>query len=384
MLLTKKDIKRHPRSSTTLFYYKDKLYRGIHAKRMAVLPLIDKCENIQPYIKTNLKLQWGDEVRPVIEHPILPHLVKVQELTPRQTLKVVQSLCKINAELTKNKFILYDIHEGNIGYHRGQPLWLDYGAIVQVDKNYKTYAYLKLAYIIHKYVIKDYKGGYSKFNDKALHKLGGGLSTLYKSDYAKPESWLKLLKWVSVLKLPVQKSHWNDKYSHNMDIANPANVNPKAKIVSNLLNEIQYKTVTDIACNKGYYSLLSAHNKDVDVVGFDFVEPCIDFADSFDPKARATFGCSTIEKFLNNKDEEIERYSSDLVIALAIVHHITFPQPHVQFAKLMASLTKKYLILEDINTEATYEKLLPKHGMKLVKRINSYPGSRKLSLYEKV
>ena len=84
---------------------------------------------------------------------------------------------------------------------------------------------------------------------------------------------------------------------------------------------------------------------------------------------------------LGRPHDEKERYSSDLVIALAIVHHITFK--HITFAKLLADLTKKYLLLEDINTEKVYETHLTKYGLKLIKRINSYPGNRKLSLYHR-
>ena len=87
MILTKKDIKRHPNSSTTLFYHKDKLYRAINKNDLPFLDDVINCKYMQPCVKTDLKLRWGKELRTVIEHPIIKHMSKIQELTAKQSLK---------------------------------------------------------------------------------------------------------------------------------------------------------------------------------------------------------------------------------------------------------------------------------------------------------
>tara|TARA_R100001244_G_scaffold25113_4_gene25597 strand:+ start:58562 stop:59731 length:1170 start_codon:yes stop_codon:yes gene_type:complete len=386
MILTKKDIKRHPDSSSTLFYHKEKLYRGLQSRELQFLDAISSCKYTQPYSKTDIKLRWGKELRTVIEHPIIEHLIKIQELTCKQSLKIVVGLCEMNVELLKKGIVLFDIHEGNIAYSRGEFVWLDYNAVAEIDSNYASYSFVKLAYIINSYVFKkDVQGGYSKYNGKSVNGHGGWLANhhkRYKGNCQSKEFWDELLTWVKTIKLPQKKNHWYNNYSNIMDVKHPEKVNPKAKIVSDLLDELEYKTVTDVACNKGYYTFLAIDKQQGGVesaVGFDYVEPCIDDADGFDKSLPATFVYSDIERLIRNEYREIERYSSELVIALAIVHHITFK--HEIFAKLLANLTKKFLILEDINTAEVYEKALIKHGLELVKRISSYPGGRKLSLY---
>lgn len=77
------------------------------------------------------------------------------------------------------------------------------------------------------------------------------------------------------------------------------------------------------------------------------------------------------------------RFSSDLVLALAIVHHIKKVMPHEQFANCLADIAKKYIIIEDVGTQKIYQTQFENRGFKLEKRLTSYPKERTISLYVK-
>jgi hypothetical protein len=102
-------------------------------------------------------------------------------------------------------------------------------------------------------------------------------------------------------------------------------------------------------------------------------------------KLPAIFAIKTIEEFINNDNFETSRYKSDLVVALAIVHHLKIQKmPAVDFVNMLDSICNRYIILEDVDEAEVYETLFLERGYELVKRIDSSPLPRTLSLYRKL
>jgi ribosomal protein L11 methylase PrmA len=155
-------------------------------------------------------------------------------------------------------------------------------------------------------------------------------------------------------------SDWSGYYNNN--ILSTTYLENKEKIFVEFINAIPFHSALDLGANNGRFSLLLAEQK-AEVVAVDadwqsvahlystikeknipnILPLCVDIANptpatGFQHAERASFS---------------ERMQSDLVVALALVHHLVFsnniPLPGV--ATCLASLTKEYLLVEFILAE---------------------------------
>jgi SAM-dependent methyltransferase len=215
--------------------------------------------------------------------------------------------------------------------------------------------------------------------------LGGPLWDISQKDFTKPSTWQEVSSFVKNFPITIPASHWSENYSNTMDIDHPEALGDKGVNVKKLLDELEYETATDVACNKGYYSFLAAR-KAKSVIGFDLVPACIKQAQEFNNtfKLPVVFAVKTIQSIIDNKLYEENRYSSDLVIALAIVHHVKNEMSSEKFAGLLTKLSKKYILIEDVDQQVEYQNVFSKLGFSLHKRLSSSPQSRTLSVYRKM
>jgi hypothetical protein len=103
-----------------------------------------------------------------------------------------------------------------------------------------------------------------------------------------------------------------------------------------------------------------------------------------EPKYKCIFKQLTLDDLFSNKKQEIYFSRSDLVVALAVVHHLKIQKiSSEKFCQLLSVLTNKYILLEDIDSATEYEKNLSKLGFKLSQRLPSFPEGRTISLFEK-
>jgi len=151
-----------------------------------------------------------------------------------------------------------------------------------------------------------------------------------------------------------------------------------------MMNDISFRTVTDVACNKGYYAMYAAKRAQ-SVVGFDVDVQCVHEATKLAKKrkANAIFAVKNVNTLVNCKLHENLRFYSDLVLALAIVHHLNGVVKPKAFARGLSNISNKYILIEDINSAKLYKDEFVKLGFELIRREESYPLPRSLSLYRR-
>ena len=395
VILTEQDIIRHSASSELncpLFWYQNRLMRSRTPYMRYTFDKIlsSNISTIQSAVETEFMLNFATtdgyrHTMPVYEHKVYTHRVRVQELPATQVKEFVSEICKLNAQLLEHDLIARDVHESNAVLTIDGIKWLDYGAIVEASPDSCTTSFVLCCYLVNKYILKKIKcNAYETCLDDV--KKGGDIfAVLADRDFTKASSWLETAGAIENLPVELDKSHWSENYSNTMDIAHPETLGDKGKNVAAILEELDFETVTDVACNKGFYSFLAA-KKAKSVIGFDLIPACIEIARTFNKqfKLPAIFGAKTIESVRDNKAFETIRYRSDLVMALAIVHHIRDVISQADFVKTLLSISNKYILIEDIDQVAIYEKLFLEQGCELVKRVNSTPSPRTLSLYKKL
>jgi len=217
-----------------------------------------------------------------------------------------------------------------------------------------------------------------------------------------------ILKWEQPA---LQQSTWSDYYEK--DIAEDAYLDDKTNIIRKWLMHLQPNTVIDIGANTGKFSFLAAAICDYVVVVEEDMA-CVEKIQA-EIKSKACTNINTLVADITqpspglgweNKEKKalLERVQGDMVIMLALVHHLCISKniPLSFVAKLTASITTRYAIIEfvpkedskaaillanrkDIFNDYTEEKFIA-HFQNHFSIIQSHPcqaSSRKLFLLEK-
>lgn len=390
-ILTKNDVIFHPISSSELFWYDDRLFR-IEKEHNCIFDLMNiKSNIIQPIYATNFCLDLNgifynfSTIANLYEHKIYHHRIRISELPKPRVKKMIIDLCKLMIETIPYNIIFTDIHEGNINDTIDGIKWLDYGAFSYLNDTTSKTAFVLVGYFVYKYLLDVNISDHEHICLNDIRNLGGDFATLVDLDFKQIKSWTQTINVINNISTNLEASHWSDNYSNTMDIDHPETLGTKGINIWNILQKLDYETVTDVACNKGYYSFLAA-KKAKSVLGFDLIPACIDKALAFNEnfKLPVVFGVKKIEDIYRNKMFETFRFKSDLVMALAIVHHISNVISPAEFVKMLHSICNKYVLIEDIGTMCVYQALFEQHGFVLQERLESTPSSRTLSLYRKL
>ncbi|HLY69271.1 MAG TPA: class I SAM-dependent methyltransferase [Puia sp.] len=148
---------------------------------------------------------------------------------------------------------------------------------------------------------------------------------------------------------------WNNYYDET--ILSKNYLAAKDKIFREFVSDINSGKVMDIGCNDGYFSKILAE-KNTNVIAVDFDSQCINrlyveaksknerniltfCIDLTNPSPAVGFNHSERQSFA-------DRAKSDMVTALALIHHLVLSKnvPLPDVARMMADLTKKYLVIE--------------------------------------
>jgi hypothetical protein len=390
VLLKLSDVTKHELATSDyqmLFWYQKQLYRSIPMSAGLDFSRImqSNCPEIQSMTPTNFELEHPEGPASVFLHKNYLHRVRPNEVPPNIAKEFVLAICRMNAKLTANYLVITDIHEDNISYTIDGVKWLDIGAIQENNAANAIRAFVATGYLIGKHVLKKINPSVSHqhIDITGIKPLSPTLKGACELDYTKPESWAELERIViATAPRESMSSHWADEYTPSIELDQPETRDLKGINVAHLLGELDYKTVTDVACNKGFYSFLAArHAKSV--IAFDQDEKCIKkaYEHNSNLKLPVVFAVKSIDDMISNQIYESKRFKSDLVLALAIVHHIKM-EPAV-FVNMLDSICQKYILIENIDSDHIYQSLFKGARYELVKTMPSSPAPRTLSLYRK-
>jgi len=234
-----------------------------------------------------------------------------------------------------------------------------------------------------------------------------------KTDFSKlrQKFFHQLRAEVEKIKIPIQKSAWYKYYGKDFDYSlKPSpSWNQKQRVVNEVLDEIKPKTVLDIACNRGWYSMLAA-SRGCGVVAFDKDEDCVSQL-FFDAKDKGLKVLPLVMDVLNptpsfgwNASQfpsALERFKCDMVFAFALVHHLVFKQLQNfdRIIETFSHFTNRWLLIEFPLPEDEKVKLMwvdrcrwynlenftasLNARFEIKKTFDSFPATRKLFLCEK-
>ncbi len=165
-----------------------------------------------------------------------------------------------------------------------------------------------------------------------------------------------LRKDVQSISLETGRSRWARYYADIESFFRPAEFNEKQAAVSRLLNELGPKTVADIGCNRGGYSILAAQAGS-HVTAFDTDESSIAMLYQL-VRERHLDILPLVIDVLNPSPAcgwramqfpaAPQRFRSEMALALALVHHlaITQRQTFERIVPALADYAEKWLLTE--------------------------------------
>jgi hypothetical protein len=213
--------------------------------------------------------------------------------------------------------------------------------------------YLKPGVLLH---IHLHARSQKKFEDASAARPNPGTPQNGHGPDRKPAIIESLRSLIQSIRLPSVETEWENYYSKNLAHYSPAANMQKKSAVAEMLGSVKPETVFDIGGNIGEYSRLASANGAYTVC-FDIDPLCVQrnyerargerdrsilplMTDFTNPSPMLGFG-------LSERDSLLKRGKADVVIALAVLHHlrITGNAPLALIAAFLSGLGR-YLILE--------------------------------------
>lgn len=385
LLLKEKDIVFSDTSivdeAGKVFFYCGRVFRAIYSKEFAELyiDLLDK-EWIKEIFDAGLVKTWICEdlelegAHLILEHRKIPFETHPAECTSKMHWLAAKAMIGINLKLSKYGYILKDSHPWNLMYHKGNPYYIDFGSMIKADKVSDAWGSEFRKYFGIPIWLASTKWKKFALEYRRQHLTGFGLEffeliilkkLLFRTldnilRYTnKPLIFFSLVdKWLDKHRpLNSYKEYWAGyMQSHGVDPLSPRLV--KQKFVYDILKLERPKKVLDCAVNKGFYAEMAAR-LGASVIAFDYEELCVDTCLCLADKKRLDITPVIMDFKLPTPNygiglcggSAIERFQSDIVLALGIAHHLCINQslPVKTFCDVCLNYAKKGIVFEYVD-----------------------------------
>lgn len=355
------------------------LYRVVPPRHEPTLDLTARVKGFQPFSRTPYRMALGPHPScSVVRIPRIPFQVRIQELTRARAMEVIRFLVRLSIECHAHGYTPWDIHEGNVLWWDG-PRFVDLDAPRPLTHQSAAMSFVRIGYLMYRYVFGRQLMDHTKFDFAALRKQGGWMAEqVGRSDFTAPDLWTGLRSVLDAAHAPSPPvTHWSQEYATG-DLDTLA-ANPKISSVLDLVRPGD--TLLDVGCNKGYVCRLLANRFDA-VLGFDIDEASVDAATK-DAAPGVNFAHFGIDHLRLVEPLPIhKRFEADVVLALALTHHLqNAGVPTATTAATLARLCRRELLIEDIADVGGYRQALTSHGLRVAQCVPSHPPSRTLTLW---
>lgn len=411
-----------------VFHHEDEIFRGIYPEvqdfyqelfdRGTIDSLIQNFGLVESSI-ADFRLQ-DSSVGMVLKHRKISPVSFCTEWSPSMLKAAGQLTLDLTIELLKNDLTLQDAYPWNIVFDGPTPRFVDFTSIVSNDAPMLWPAYQQFMNCFYyplmmsvdgkgsfvRLAMNNYIDGLDVQETYKLMDLGtffrnpGKSFSIYLSVMLnaflqnRPELKVKLtqtiqknqkkpntsmqLRFLKNLsrrfsKMNYRKSsdHWNNYYQWQDPTVD---FSKKIEAIESALQTFQPKTVLDIGCNTGRFSILAAKSG-ARVTSLDSSESCIDSLYQYAAKEKLTILPLVVNAlaptpssgFMGQQFSSLmDRAPSDVVFCLGLMHHlhINGRQPFSKIAELLASLTRKGLVFEYVDLQDDNNNLLD-HGRKI-------------------
>ena len=408
-------IKNHP---DEIFRLINNEYREFYEKLLTSPALSNLFKN--GLIETKISDKKGPKGELVLQHKKIHHINYPYEWSREMIKDAGIFFLDFNTELIRNGFFTNDSHSFNICFDNKKPTFIDFGSISknheQIGRGWVWEFFNYFVFPVIYFSIDTGKAYRNCMIDHAavrgfdawdftrstcalilkliyhrqnpfpkIKVLISGLILYYSSikSAKQIDSTEKQLQFISGLKDKLKKieitgaaTNWQNYYTdQQIDLFNKSTWNKKHISVSEIGSIIKAKSVLDVAGNVGLYiDILCVSNKEIkETILIDYDENCLDEVykkQRYDECLVVDFNYITksVDNIFNGTPIHLEpfhkRYKGDVVLALAIVHHLVFWQNHTfeSIVDTLSKLANKYLIIEFIAHEDSYVKAWKKEG----------------------
>lgn len=354
-----------------LFVTGGRLYRGVpaasaaHCARLFDSGLVDQLVEKQLLVPTKRSPLQAEGCALVLEHERVPHVSYPYEWGAEMLRAAALHTLVLLEELAGRGLTLKDAHGWNVVFEGCRPIYVDFGSIIEVQPGEPWHAEQEFQeYFLHplammgaghdrmaRALLRDFETGITL----PLCASIAGLGVPQRPAGAAPFAWYREL--ISGYDFRSGGTPWSAYYHDAFPALAPdKSWSAKHHAVHQLLHQHRPVSVLDVGSNRGWYALLAATGG-ARVVAFDNDASCINrlFSDAAErkldvqplvmscvnPSPRLGLGGGLMES-------AAERLSCDLVLALALVHHMVFKM-HLNFDQIadgLAAYTGRTLVVE--------------------------------------
>jgi hypothetical protein len=358
-----------------VFFIEDRVFRLVANPQTADLySELLKSEEIEQLFSLGLVRTWipsdisVNGAALILEHERIPFETHPAEHTDEMHWQAAISLVKLGSILHQLGYTLKDAHPWNTMFLRGEPIFIDFGSI-------KLGTGLSQSWLeeFYRYFGAPIWLSASRFRKLApeyrrQHHDGFGLvlmrhkwirrfcfPRIRKSD--KPERvFQRIERWLKRHR-PARANEgiWSSYEQAHGASDDGAPLTEKQLFVDKALREQNPETVLDMAANNGYYSIRAARSG-AQVVAFDYEMACVDklrdrvLTEKLEiSPAVMNLLTPTPPYGLGLKGRSsFERYRSDMVFALGLIHHICLSQglPLAVFCETCDKFARKDILVE--------------------------------------
>ena len=372
--------------------------------------LIQELIEREYFVKTIISDLDFETFELVLEHEVIQTVVYPREWTFSMLKDSALLVLNLNEVAKKYGFETIDCHPYNILFKNSNPIYVDFGSFRKSnfsDSILAPYHEFVISYV-HPLRIFAYIGQY--FGSHSIHEITHSASvstaeyikifypllrrlnnnllvnflhflhvcgTLHYKDLTKinkkfrkifsfilktrlykiasgPAKIPNLRKYINQIKQHTHSSYWAN-YQCDVMTSQEENLskrNHRFLTIEKKLLSLNVKTVTEIAGNQGAFSILiSKHGYDK-IICLDSDSNALNFGYLLAKKVHSNIDWATLNPFKNNysvsEPPPFERLRSELVVALAVTHHLILSQYIAisEVIKILSFYTSKYIIVE--------------------------------------
>jgi hypothetical protein len=391
-----------------LFLYQNLLFREIYEdKKEFVSKIIDSGlieelveNNIFP--PTSISNYKTKNSSLIIKHQKLKYITYTHEWTFTMLKDAALTTLKVNNIAKKYGYQTIDAHTENIIFSNNKPYFVDLGSFIKLPENSQAWFAIEEFVKCYVYPLILWKKGYTNiavsqlYNnsishsdffyiyqpimrlipraiiDKLFFLLFLTLRITAINDNALKEKSSEKIYWIyNFLKkrnlIPFQKINFekisfkiknifdkSDYYWKNYHNELKNNKTKRIKSIIGIIKNLNISSATDLASNQGVISFEIAKIKNIKkIFCIDYDRGALDqlyeTSKSEKNKKISCYSSNIIfPKQFNNQFSLEERSKSDLIIALAVTHHLLLTQ-NISYSKIFSSLanySKKWLLIE--------------------------------------
>lgn len=390
-LLTQSDVAYEPASmadpSGRVFRYDGGLYRAIRpeaAQRYRDLLAHPRCTALFDLglIDTEISDLQLEGAGLVLRHRELPYVTYALEWCAPMLRDAARLTLDLAIELDQFGCELLDAHPWNVLFEGSSPRFIDFGSIVpakpgsawQAQKEFINTFINPLRLLIagrgdtarrlmtrpRVWGVRDQETAeLLGWRDRAVH-WWDKRTVLPRTDEPRTRALRKLRGYLDRLEIPSPSTEWSGYYNEYVDLDAPDTWTAKQRYVDDVLRRTQPRTALDLAANAGWFSRL-AERHGCTVVATDNDETCL--AQLYDLSRAQRLNILPVYQDFTHPaptygpadvfPDAYSRFGADLVIALAITHHLVFKAGLnlEQIAQTLARFAGKDLLVEFVPRE---------------------------------